>query len=882
MERMVTGKEQEVPEGVTIVSQTDLHGTITDVNDTFVCVSGYSREELIGQPHSLLRHPDVPKAAFKDLWETIQSGKPWTQLVKNRCKNGDHYWVEANVTPVLKKGKVVGYLSVRRRITDEQKQAAEAAYKAIEAGKVSLKNGYVHTLGKKLSLLNHFNPVLMLVLLTVLVSGVGILDALDVFHAPWRVQLVILSVVLIYALFVSRFISRKTRAFVAVSKSIAEGDFSQPVNTYGTTWISELASSLRMMQIQMGAAYEENRVQLNQNIRLTNALNNASTPIMVVNKFNHIIYMNKALCRLWDQHQAMFEREFENWNPNTLVDQPLEYFNLGKSGVTLFSSDLLEKNNYEVALSGVTLEIIKRPVLSDDGESLGSVIEWQDLTQQRQVEATLDNAMKCAARGHTSVHLETEGLDGFYLYTANNINGLLARLNEAIEGMVEVMIALANGDLYKRIDKPFSGSLAAMKGATNTSLDNLSGIILQIKGVAQSTLTSAQESEKVSNYLADRMQEAAATLQEINVDMQGINEMQNNNSEQLISVSELAVEATGLNQQARSSMDDSIQAMQSITETSERIEAIIGLIDGIAFQTNLLALNAAVEAARAGEHGRGFAVVAGEVRNLAGKSAEAAKEIKALIQESGLKVTEGAEKVKATHAIFGQVEESVSKIGGTLDDVVSSIQNQQTKVSDMTRAVESLDNNIQNNAASVEETSSTAMSLSKQAEVLNHEVQKFKINESIINIKHNYPPVYGVCLSELREEMQLWKTRTQSYLNGVTIEYDEAQGVDEKNCPITKALERLLQNDPGLAQLPVWQKIKALHVQQHQRVEDALNIRRQTHSLTLTELDQIDDLIRQYLQVTDELDKELGELEHQLFQSGCGQTKPALLEPVSH
>ncbi len=330
MERMVTGKEQEVPEGVTIVSQTDLHGTITDVNDTFVCVSGYSREELIGQPHSLLRHPDVPKAAFKDLWETIQSGKPWTQLVKNRCKNGDHYWVEANVTPVLKKGNVVGYLSVRRRITDEQKQGAEAAYKAIEAGKVSLKNGYVHTLGKKLSLLNHFNPVLMLVLLTVLVSGVGILDALDVFHAPWRVQLVILSVVLIYALFVSRFISRKTRAFVTVSKSIAEGDFSQPVNTYGTTWISELASSLRMMQIQMGAAYEENRVQLNQNIRLTKALNNASTPIMVVNKFNHIIYMNKALCRLWDQHQAMFEREFENWNPNTLVDQPLEYFNLGK------------------------------------------------------------------------------------------------------------------------------------------------------------------------------------------------------------------------------------------------------------------------------------------------------------------------------------------------------------------------------------------------------------------------------------------------------------------------------------------------------------------------------------------------------------------------
>ncbi|MCF6254476.1 MAG: PAS domain-containing protein, partial [Thiomicrorhabdus sp.] len=571
MNRTVTGREQEVPEGETIVSQTDLHGTIVSVNDTFVRVSGYSREELIGQPHSLLRHPDVPKAAFKDLWETIQSGKPWTQLVKNRCKSGDHYWVEANVTPVLKNGEVVGYLSVRRRITDVQKQAAEAAYKAINAGKVSLKNGYVNTLSKKLSLFNHINPVLMLVVLTVFISLMGIVTTLEIVKISWEIKVAVLSLGLTYALYINHFIKRKTKEFVEVTKSIAEGDFSQPVNTYGSTWIADLASGLRIMQIQMGATYEENRVQLNHNTRLTKALNNASTPMMVVNKLNEIIFMNKSLNRLWQKHQTMLENEFEGWDPKALIEKPLDVFNSGKSGIAMFTEDRLEKRNYEVGLTGIILEIIKRPVINDLGECIGSVIEWQDLTQQRQVETTLDNAMKCAAKGHTSVHLETEGLDGFYLYTANNINNLLVSLNEAIEGMVEVMVALANGDLQKRIDKNFSGSLAAMKGATNTSLDNLSSIILQIKGVSEATLGSAKESETVSNYLSDRMQEAAATLQEINTDMQGINHMQAENTGQLTTVSEVAKEAIVLNQQARASMDDSIQAMESITRTSDRI-----------------------------------------------------------------------------------------------------------------------------------------------------------------------------------------------------------------------------------------------------------------------------------------------------------------------
>jgi len=866
MQQGLTGREQEVPEGVTIVSQTDLHGTITSVNDTFLRVSGYSREELIGQPHNLLRHPDVPAAAFKDLWETIQSGKPWSNLVKNRCKNGDYYWVEANVSPVLENGEVIGYLSVRRCISEELKAAAEGAYAAVNAGKASLKNGYVDSKTQKYSLLNRFNPNLQLMFLIMIVSFGGISDAVFDVHFPWFYQIPLFLVVIVYALYINRFINQKTASFVEASKAMAEGDFSKPINTYGQTWISDLASSLRIMQIQMGASYEANRVQLIQTKRLTTALNNASTPLMVVSRFKKIIYTNKAFKKLVTEHQSAFEAEFSGWDKQCLIDEPLTFFNKGESSIEFFSDDLMEKSDKEVLFKGITLGLIKRPVLDDTGECIGSVIEVQDLTQERQVEKTLENALKCAAKGHTDVHLDTQGLDGFYLYTAENINGLLESLNGAIEDMVQVMIGLSSGDIYNRIERDFSGSLAAMKGATNTSLDNLSGIMMRLKQVSKSTLSSAQESEKSSSYLSEKTQEAAATLQEINNNMQGINQMQTDNTQELSSVSNLAKGAMTLNNEAREAMDGSIVAMQSITDTSDRIEAIIGLIDGIAFQTNLLALNAAVEAARAGEHGRGFAVVAGEVRNLAGKSAEAAKDIKLLIQESASKVNEGSEKVKATHAMFGKVEESVSTIGSTLDEVVLSIHEQQTKVSEVSSAVQSLDKNIQNNAALVDETSASACALSEQAEVLNSEVQMFKVNEAAVKIKTNYPDLYGISFKDIRLSMRAWKTRTQSYLNGVRIEYDEAVNADPKNCVVGTALGSMLQQEPSLAQLPTWKRAMDLHVRQHQTVKLVLEARNQEGSMQLAELDMIDDMIAEFIEITDQLEVALGALEEDLFQ----------------
>lgn len=133
------GKEYVLQENETVVSKTDLRGNITYVNSDFIKISGFSEEELLGSPQSIVRHPDMPSEAFKDFWNTIRAGRAWTGLVKNRCKNGDYYWVEANAAPLIQGGKIVGYTSVRVKPTRDQVSKAEEAYKAIRRGDKSLR-----------------------------------------------------------------------------------------------------------------------------------------------------------------------------------------------------------------------------------------------------------------------------------------------------------------------------------------------------------------------------------------------------------------------------------------------------------------------------------------------------------------------------------------------------------------------------------------------------------------------------------------------------------------------------------------------------------------------------------------------------------------------
>ncbi|MBD3755752.1 MAG: PAS domain-containing protein [Gammaproteobacteria bacterium] len=178
MDRAVTQTEVDISELGTLVSKTDLTGTIVEVNDAFVEASGDSREELLGQPHSIIRHPDVSKAVFKDLWQTIRAGKPWVQVVKNRTKEGQHYWVEANVIPRVQDGKIIGFLSVIKPIDEARKRQAEQFYKEVLQGRIIVRNGFKITPLQHMYLFNEIHPFnLMLTMIALLGVGATLIQA---------------------------------------------------------------------------------------------------------------------------------------------------------------------------------------------------------------------------------------------------------------------------------------------------------------------------------------------------------------------------------------------------------------------------------------------------------------------------------------------------------------------------------------------------------------------------------------------------------------------------------------------------------------------------------------------------------------------------------
>lgn len=257
----VTNEEYPFPSGATLVSVTDTKGRILYCNEAFVEVSGFSLDELLGQPHNLIRHPDVPEEAFRDLWVTIQQGKPWSAALKNRRKDGSHYWVVANVTPLMDDGEPVGYMSVRTEATREQIDDAHALFEQMKWEKEEGRSitvfheGRVRTAslwGRTLSALRPelATSLLLLTLALVLISGSAMWLAGDGALPFWAGILVAVAAAAGVTAIMRSWIVAPVRGLIDVANQIAACDLAHTVSRTRNDLFGQLQAALAAGQRQ--------------------------------------------------------------------------------------------------------------------------------------------------------------------------------------------------------------------------------------------------------------------------------------------------------------------------------------------------------------------------------------------------------------------------------------------------------------------------------------------------------------------------------------------------------------------------------------------------------------------------------------------------------
>jgi methyl-accepting chemotaxis protein len=527
---------------------------------------------------------------------------------------------------------------------------------------------------------------------------------------------------------VSRGVSRSLGMAVSTAESIAAGRYDNLIESQGDNETGRVLRAVGAMQTELkqrteneSVAREKERALAAESMRVKVGLDSVSGNVLLADKDNRIIYMNKAIQQMFRAAAADFRHQRPNFNADALIGTPMDL--QGSAAVNSRASQQVQ-----IKIGSRTFRVSTSPVVDDGGQWLGTVAEWTDRTQEVAVEEEIANIVVAASAGDLSMRIRKEGKDGFFATLADGMNGILTNMATVVAEVNKVIEAGKNQDLTARIDVAGkSGVFEQLSGGINALMDSMMSVVQQIKSAAQSVSLGSDEIARGNADLSGRTEQQASSLEETASSMEEMTSTVKHNADNASQANQLARAARQEAEQGGAVVSNAVVAMQGINASSKKIADILGVIDEIAFQTNLLALNAAVEAARAGEQGRGFAVVASEVRTLAGRSAEAAKEIKALIQESVARVDEGTKLVDQSGATLGGIVNAIKKVSDIVAEISAASQEQSTGIEQVNKAIMQMDGLTQQNAALVEEAAAAAESLQDQARGLLDSMSQFKV-----------------------------------------------------------------------------------------------------------------------------------------------------------